>query len=209
MHQFVRPITLILLATACAGCARGEGEAEAVAGEKAGIATLLTADAPTLGNIGPVTYAFAPERLTRAEIELAVPPANEATAWATKLIPSGRAARLGERACRYGEQTREQVCTAEKEVGLAMALLERPLADYRRAFAEAGIGVEELAPVSLGGCRGFSFAAEAEGSSITYRFHPAGGRTLLIARQFAGSARQPDADLSAVLESLTLPERPC
>ncbi len=215
MHQSVRWILLPFLASLAAACEQGSGAAVAAADEGTGITALPTADAPSIGSIGPVRYDFAPERMTRAEIELAVPPAYEATIWATKLILNRRAALLGERDCRYDQSagddpsTREEICTAEQEDGLALALLERPLADYRAAFTEAGIEGRDLPPVSLAGCEGFSFAAEEEGADTVYRFLPVGERTLLIAQQFSDEEFEPDGALADVMDSLRLPEQRC
>lgn len=156
------------------------------------------------GRLGPVEYGFDPRHLIRAEVDLALPPAYELTAWAVKLIPVERAELLGEDGCTYGQSGLRETCTAAKEVGLSLSLLERPLRDYRSAFAEGGIPAEEMEPTAMFGEEGFSFTAQAEGSGIHYRFVPVGERTLLIARRFAAGIEVGDAAIEAALASLEL-----
>lgn len=171
------------------------------------LATISRSNVLTTGSLGPVTYGFAPELLTRAEIQLPLPPAYTMSVWATKLIPISRAAALGEDSCRYGQAEPLQTCTAEKEDGLTIALLERPLADYRAAFVRAGSG-EALQPATLAGSSGFAFLASTQDARATYGFYAVEDRTLLVARQSSGTGgRALDAAFQEVLESLHLPEK--
>ena len=171
----------------------------------AGIAGSASGDTPSLGHVGPITYGFDPQRLTRAEIQLDVPPAYETAIWATKLIPVERADRLGEESCHYGESGLAQACTAHQEDGLALALLERPIAHYRQSFVEAGVSENELAPDELAGTSGFAFTATAEGSGISYGFFNVDERTLLVARRFSDGEQPIDPAIEQVLETLRVP----
>ncbi len=169
------------------------------------LATPPSTDLETFGSIGPVVYAFAPGRLTRAEIQLDLPPAYTTTVWATKMIPVARAALLGEDQCRYGRSQVPQTCTAEAEDGLALALLDRPLADYRRQFVQAGLPELALKPAALADARGFEFTAENGGTVTSYGFYPAGERVLLVTLRGSANSVRNDPDIDRVLASLQLP----
>lgn len=171
----------------------------------AALATPPSTDLETVGSIGRVVYAFAPERLTRAEIRLDLPPGYDTAVWATKLIPAARAAMLGEEQCRYGSSRLPQTCTAEAEDGLALALLDRPLADYRQKFGQAGLSEATLEPAALADARGFQFTAEDGGTVTTYGFYPAGERVLLVAVRAPTRTIRQDPDIERVLDSLQLP----
>lgn len=162
-------------------------------------------DAPSIGHVGPIAYGFDPQRLTRAEIQLDLPPDYDTTVWATKLILVERAERLGEESCHYGASGRTQACTAQQEDGLALALLERPIADYRRSFVNAEIPEGDLTPEQLAGTSGFAFTAAAEGAGVNYSFFPVGERTLLVARRFSDGERPIDPAIGDVLETLRIP----
>jgi hypothetical protein len=133
--------------------------------------------------LGPIRYRFDPRELIMAEVFIQVPPGGGEQLWGAKLIPIQRADLLGQDRCQYGETGRTETCEAQKEAGLVLALLERPLEHYREAFQEKGLG-DELSPAQLDGSRGFSFTAEAEGSDLKYHFLPLRDRTILLARQF-------------------------
>ena len=160
--------------------------------------------APASGDItamvGPIPFHYDPAQLTLTEVELPVPPDYAAPVWALKLIPADRAKNLGNEACSYGESGLTQSCNPEQEAGLALALLERPLADYRETFAEGDLA-GELEPSRLDGAEGFELTIGAEGSGIRYRFIPVEDRTLLIARQFTDDQDQQVA-LAEVLGSI-------
>jgi hypothetical protein len=158
----------------------------------------------TTGSVGPVNYSFAPRRLTRTEIQVPVPLGVADPVWATKLIPAARTAALGDDVCRYAGSERLQMCTAEQEDGLALALLDRPIAHYRTAL-ESRAAADQLRATALAGAAGFELADEQEGVRLSYGFFPAGERTFMVAQRVsAGSAIDPA--LLQVLESLHLPE---
>ncbi|GAA5059770.1 hypothetical protein GCM10023208_27440 [Erythrobacter westpacificensis] len=154
--------------------------------------------------LGPFTYEFDQDALTAADIELRIPPTYEESMPVTKLIPEARAQQLGEQACRYGESGEVSECNARQEIGLALALLPRPIDEYRAAFADEDIGSTDLSPVSLDGADGFAFTAEAEGGGTDYRFYSIENRTILLARRFDGSADDAETDeaMDDVMRSL-------
>ena len=161
-------------------------------------------DVPTFGQLGPVRYGFAPQRLKRAEIELGLPPLFDESTWAMKFLPIDRAERLGRDECSYGSE-QAQTCTAEAERGLALALLERPIADYRRGFLENGIPARALHTDSLNGASGFCFTSNDRGSGNDWCYYSVAERTLLVARRYAARGAPVDPDLGEVLNTLRIP----
>jgi hypothetical protein len=141
-------------------------------------------DPAAFATLGPIRFEYDTAELTLAELPIDLPPDYATQAWAVKLIPVDRAAQLGQERCTYGQPGPMRLCVAEAEPGLVMALLERPLAEYRDDFSQARLG-DEITPTQLDGQTGFSFTAEADGAGIEYRYIPVEDRTLLVARQFA------------------------
>lgn len=208
MFWFRTPLcSMALLGLAACGDEEGAGangdaspQADVVSSQAAEERGMHTAR----GTIGPVKFAYDNERLTRADIQLTLPPEYEEEVYATKLIPAERADQLGEESCSYGESGLTQTCTASKEPGLALGLLARPLSDYREAFEDSGISEQELEHIEVDHIEGFAFTAQAEGSGTEYCFVPVGERTLLLARTFrAGAAVGGDA-IRNVLASISL-----
>lgn len=147
--------------------------------------------------LGPVRYSFDTSRLTLAEVMLALPPVYEELSWAVKLIPDHRAVMLGSIACDYDGSDGLEMCNSQDEAGLAMALLDRPMADYRSAFEAAGAGDMELSNTTLDGVSGFAFTAAPEDGGRLYRFVPVAGRTFVVARRPGSIA---DGDREAIDE---------
>ena len=168
-------------------------------------ANIAPSPAPTIGSIGPIEYRFDPQRVSRAELQLAIPPGFTTTVWGIKLIPADRASELGENRCRYGKVEKLQACTVEEEDGLAMALLERPIADYRAAFAEAGIHEADLQASVISDRQGFRFTTPERIARTTYGFYPAGERTLLLAKRFSPGREELDPAIADALDSLRFP----
>ncbi len=156
------------------------------------------------GTLGPFTYEFDQDALTAADVEMRIPPTYEESMPVTKLIPEARAQQLGEQACRYGESGQVSECNARQEIGLALALLPRPIDEYRAAFSEEGIGSADLPAVSLDGADGFAFTAEAEGAGTEYQFYGFDNRTILLARRFDGSSDDAETEeaMDDVMRSL-------
>ena len=204
MYQLRVFLVSCVAALAACGANRGEQATQDRAGSAAARASPVE-DAPTTGSIGPVEYRFAPQRLTRAEIQIEVPPGYKSSAWATKLVPIERARALGEKSCRYGSSSDAQVCSAEMEDGLAMALLDRPIGDYRRAFTEESAQGAKLEPSTRARRQGFKYSVAAGTSAVIYAFYPVGERTLLLARRFSEGGAALDPALGQVLASLRFP----
>ena len=152
-------------------------------------------------NLGPIEYEFDPVQLTRAEIQLPLPPSRAETAFAVKLIPQDAFENLGTMGCSYGISADNVECTAEEEVGVALAMLERPIADYREEFAMAG---EDLRPVRIDGQEGFSWTASEADSGLQYSFVPYDGQTVLVVRRFDRASPRIDKAIQTVIRSVNL-----
>jgi len=193
-------MSIPVLLAGCDADRTGEEQAAQVSGSE---------DAPIVSNavaasatVGPIRYQYDATALTMTEVVVEVPPDYRGQIWGAKLIPRERGAMLGQELCRYGQSGRVETCEAEKEAGVVLALLERPLADYRQAFVNDGLG-DELSPVRMEGALGFAFTAEAEGSGIEYRFLPLQGRTVLLARQFTAGQDGGEEAMEGVISSVS------
>ncbi|RJY08223.1 hypothetical protein [Aurantiacibacter aquimixticola] len=130
--------------------------------------------------LGHITYSFDPRLLTAADVDIAIPPANDRHHTATKLIPADRAARIGQEGCMYGADDVPTRCNAEREPGLALALLPRPIGEYRGHFqGQSAYGVDT---VERSGVEGFAYRSQADAVVTEYLFLPSRDRTILIAR---------------------------
>lgn len=198
---------LALAALVClAGCERPpDGEAaNPAAPSEADHVIEAPGDALTTGHLGAVEYSFDSARLVRAEIQLGLPPDYERAVWAIKLIPIAHAQRLGEKSCHYGPSTEPETCTAENAEGLSMALLERPIEDYRETFLGAGTPESDLHAIEHAGAHGFSFAGGATSGRVEYIFLPVEERTLLLALHFSREEGSSDPALDEVLLNLKI-----
>lgn len=197
MRTFQMPLAACALAL-CA-CNGEEPELESEAQESP------VGEAPephlTARTLGSLRYSFDDTELTVTDVTLPIPPGYEDSIPATKLIPLERAEQLGEEQCSYGQSGLTTTCNAAQEAGLALALLERPLDEYRAAFVEDQME-GSLVESSLDGATGFAFTAQVEGSGTEYGFYPLEGRTLLVARQFAFGQDAGEAAIRDVIESL-------
>ena len=155
----------------------------------------------SVARVGPLRFGYDRTALTLAELQIEVPPGYDDPVWAVKLIPADRARLLGEEGCRYGQSGLEETCNARDEPGLVLALLERPLADYRQAFAAQDLN-DALAPARIDGAQGFSFTSQAEGSGVEYRFVAVDQRTLLVARRFSAGQQAGAEAIDAVIASV-------
>ncbi|KLI63226.1 hypothetical protein AAV99_11155 [Aurantiacibacter marinus] len=136
------------------------------------------------GALGTVRYKYDPAALTRAEVDLVLPPDFEQTVFAIKFIPAPLASRLGGAYCSFGRVAQGQECTARSEIGFAIALLERPIADYTTALAQASPSIATLEPVMVDGQEGMSFVLDSEFAHTRYTYLPSGGRTLLLVDRY-------------------------
>lgn len=155
-------------------------------------------------SLGPFVYEFDQTALTAADVDIRIPPDYTTVQSATKLIPEERAQSLGEESCTYGQSGQVSECNAEQEIGLALALLPRPVDEYRQAFEKAGEIADNLNPTELDEIEGFSFTAQAEGAGTEYRFFAIDQRTILLARTFDESTSSSAADaIEDVIDTLS------
>ena len=132
--------------------------------------------------IGPLRYEYDHRALTLIEMPIMFPIGPQQQAWGSKLVPAARADQLGQPGCVYGDPPRRRTCNARDEGGLVLALLERPIDDYREGFVRAGLGTQ-LMPAQLDGAAGFAYNRTRLGTHALYRFIPVGERTLMLAEQ--------------------------
>ena len=201
MYQARIPCLLVAIAS-LAACSSGAEEDKSGSAQATPSLASTASQTPLLqANLGPIEYEFDPIQLTRAEIQLPLPPSRSETAFAVKLIPQDAFENLGTLGCSYGISADNVECTAEEEVGVALAMLERPIADYREEFATAG---EDLRPVRIDGQEGFSWTASEADSGLQYSFVPYDGQTVLVVRRFDRESPRIDKAIQTVIRSVNL-----
>ena len=163
--------------------------------------TAATMDPMRQARLGPVSYRFDPEILARAEVQIPIPPAYEDTAFAIKLIPRRLLDNPAAPLCTYSGEEEQRECSAEEETGVAIAILERPLADYRVGFAGMG---GELSPIEIDGHDGFAYSDSEHEGDVQYQFVPLGERSLMVARSFDANDAQATTAIRAVIRSIDL-----
>lgn len=196
MVSFCNAAILAAMGLALSSC----GDAGA-SDETSALATASPTNDTALQNadLGPFSYQFDPNALTAVDVDIDIPPEYDTAQPATKLIPESRARLLGQDSCVYGQSGKTSKCNAQQEVGLTLALLARPVAEYRRAFDDADLRYE--AP---SGANAFSFTAQAEGAGTRYSFFGLQDRTILLARHFDDeSDAAADAAIDDVIRSLS------
>ena len=153
--------------------------------------------------VGPVRYTYDNTALTRAEIDLPLPPEFSETVFAVKLLPKEYEKFLGSEGCSYGISTGNHECTSEEEVGIAFAILERPVGTYRRILeAEASPGLDDQ---TFAGVKGFRYSRRGANRVHRYTYLPVNGRTLLLAYMTAPGSDAAKAALESALASIELP----
>ncbi|MWV27751.1 hypothetical protein [Aurantiacibacter rhizosphaerae] len=174
------------------------------------IATLVPEDQATspiaAGTIGPVAYSYDTSVLTRAEIRLPLPPTFEETEFAVKFLPVDLVDKLGERDCSYTRPDGDAKCTAEQEVGFALAFLERPVEHYGEALIDNLTEDMRIEAVEMAGRSGFALDTTRNGSKLRYTFLPVESRTLLMMERNQGTVSNAAEALKDVRESLRFPE---
>jgi len=157
------------------------------------------------GNVGDVTFEYDSRLLASAEVQLAVPAAEESGSFAVKLIPARDLKRADAPACANAAPDDERPCTLADQPGISFALLERPFATYSRALQASDLGAA-LHPRTVDGVEGVSVDAGVEGGlQVEYTLVPVESRALLIKRQADGETEEEHAALAAVMASLDLP----
>ena len=201
MYQARIPCLLMAIAS-LAACSSGAEEGKnGSAQAKAPLASSASQSPLRQATLGPIEYTFDPVQLTRAEIQLPLPPSRSEMAFAVKLIPQDAFENLGTMGCSYGISADNVECTAEEEVGVALAMLERPIADYREDFTAAGEGLQ---PVKIDGHEGFSWTSSEADSGLQYSFVPYEGQTVLVVRRFDREQPRIDRAIQTVIRSVNL-----
>ncbi len=146
---------------------------------------------------GPLTYEFEPERFALMDATISLPGNHDHAIAASKLIPWSRAEQLGTKSCRYGQSGRTQTCDANKEAGLAFAVLDQTLSALRKSVPDA------LAqPSKLAGRGGFRAVEQAEGAGTSYAFVPAGSQTVAVVQRWRNA--EDKAAFQGLLRNLSL-----
>jgi len=171
------------LAIALASCG-GPDEQSAQPADEVSPATSANPASLAADTLGTIRYSYDPAALTRAEVDLAVPPDFEQSVFAIKFIPTPLVTNLGEQACSFGSIGDGHACLADLEIGFALALLDRPLSHYILALELAAPAQGTLEPVTVGEHEGMAFVHQSEHTTTRYTFLPAGGRTLLLADRY-------------------------
>ncbi|MGB3167843.1 MAG: hypothetical protein WBA68_13820 [Alteraurantiacibacter sp.] len=127
---------------------------------------------------GQVAYAFDASELTRAETQIAVPPSMSTTVTAVKFIPASLSRTMASSECSFGAPRDGSHCSASEEVGLAIALLDRPYAAYAAELRSSGEG--SLEPDVVSGVEGLAYTRTTERATTRYTFLPQRDRTLLL-----------------------------
>ena len=186
----------ILLALALVAC----GDTDAPEGGEATAQSAMN-DGLTRDTYGQVGYAFDALELTRAETEIAVPPAFSESVTAIKFIPASLAMDMGNGECSFGAPRDDEVCSASAEVGFAIALLDRPYAAYAaelRASAQSS-----LEPDVVSGVEGLTYTRTTERATTRYTFLPQRERTLMLVDRANPDVDAGFAALGDVRRSLT------
>lgn len=182
MYQY-RPISSALLVLALAACG-SESATQPAVSETTEAAVPAMSENLSEGTLGTVSYQYDASALTRAEVDLALPPDFDQSVFAIKFIPASLASRLGDPECSFGRMEQGEACTAKSEIGFAMALLERPMTDYTTALARATPSMATLEPVMIDEREGMSFVYETEDTRTRYTYLPSQGRTLLLVDRY-------------------------
>ncbi len=158
------------------------------------------------GTIGPVAYTYDTSVLTRAEIRLPLPPTYDETEFAVKFLPRDLVETLGAERCSYEEPDGNDDCTAEQEIGFALAFLERPVEDYGEALIDNLDENMRVEGIEMAGRAGFALYTMRNGTMLRYTFLPVDSRTLLMVERTEDTVSNGAEALQQVRESLTFPD---
>ena len=187
---------------ALAACSPASGEPVAPA-----TATSASTQATTLteGNLAHIHYAYDAHVLSQVETELPLPPDFTETAFAIKFIPRDLVQRIGSDGCSFDTASHREPCTADHEVGFALALLERPLSHYTTAIARDRdrAHMEAFEPVEMHGAEGVALQHTTDHTTTRYTFLPAHGRTLMLVSRDNAGVHEASAALEQVRDSIT------
>lgn len=199
-----RATACIVLCLALGACAQEEPEPEA--SEAPAITAQASADPMEEDTLGPVRYAYDTGVLTRAEISLPLPPGFDESVFAVKFIPTDLLGNLGDPNCSYEREADDIECTAEQEIGFALAFLERPIDTYGEALMDHLDDTMTVEPASIRGHEGFTLETPRGGTVLRYTFLPVAGRTLLLVERRQADIVVGAEALAQVRDSLRFPD---
>jgi hypothetical protein len=199
-----RATACLAICLALGGCAQEEPEPEASTAPA--ITAQASADPMQEDSLGPVHYAYDTGVLTRAEISLPLPPDFEESVFAVKFIPTQLLENLGDPNCSYEHEADDSECTAEQEIGFALAFLERPIETYGEALVDRMDESMTMAPATVQGHEGFTLETPRGGTVLHYTFLPVAGRTLLLVERNQADIQVGAEALAQVRESLRFPD---
>lgn len=156
----------------------------------------------TQGKLAHISYAYDAELLSRVETELPLPPDFGETAFAIKFIPRDLVDHLGSAGCSFDTEMHSDPCTADHEVGFALALLERPLSHYTTAIARDREHMAAFEPAEMHGAEGVTLMHSTDHTTTRYTFLPAHDRTLMLVSRDNASVHEASAALDQVRASI-------
>ncbi len=199
-----RATACIALCLALCACAQEEPEQEG--SPPPAITAEASADPMQEDTLGPVHYAYDTGVLTRAEISLPLPPDFEESVFAVKFLPTELLDNLGDTACSYENEADDGGCTAEQEIGFALAFLERPIDTYGEAIFDQVDDSMNVEPATVRGHEGFKLETPRGGTMLNYTFLPVAGRTLLLVERNQADSHIGAEALAQVRDSLRFPD---
>ena len=199
-----RATACIALCLALGACAQEQPEPDEPTAPA--ITAQASADPMQEDMLGPVQYAYDTGVLSRAEISLPLPPDFEESVFAVKFIPTELLDNLGDPNCSYEHDADDSACTAEQEIGFALAFLERPIDTYGDAVFDRLDDSMTVAPASVRGHEGFSLQTARGGTMLHYTFLPVEGRTLLLVERSQDDIAAGAEALAQVRDSLRFPD---
>lgn len=137
-------------------------------------------------------------KLARVEAQVGIPPNWNREIRGMKLVARDRAELIGKAECMYGLSGQASPCTAEKEAGLAFALVETPYEEMQAQITDPA-----PSPVTVAGREGIRWEIGAEGEGADYTMLPAYTGTILIVRQYRTSGNPDAAAIAQVFDSLS------
>lgn len=156
----------------------------------------------TKGRLGHIRYSYDAHILSRAETELALPPEFTETVFAVKFIPANLVEHIGSVGCSFDTESHAEPCTADHEVGFAIALLERPISHYTTAIARAHEHMEAFEPAHMHGAEGVTLRHSTDHTTTRYTFLPTEGRTLMLVDRDNAGVHDATAALEQVRGSI-------
>ncbi|MGB3795257.1 MAG: hypothetical protein WA957_03030 [Alteraurantiacibacter sp.] len=199
-----RTTLLFALAAGIGGCSGDPSEDDSQAAST--VPEALSSSPVADGAIGPVSYSYDTSELARAEISLPLPPAFEETKFAVKFLPRDLVDKLGEERCSYEEANDNHECTAEQEIGFALAFLDRPVEYYGEQLIDHLDENMRVEGIEVQGRAGFALYTARNGTKLRYTFLPVDSRTLMMVERKKETIASGAQALEQVRESLVFPD---